>query len=61
MVIMAYHLIHQDAETYPDPDTWDPERFASENVKPFFMPFGTGARACIGMRSFCIRESTPTL
>lgn len=46
--------IHHDPEYYPDPDSFDPERFSDEAKKlrkPFtYLPFGEGPRICIGQR-----------
>ncbi|CAF4959511.1 unnamed protein product [Pieris macdunnoughi] len=43
-----------DSDIYPDPETFNPERFLPENekdLKPFtFMPFGEGPRSCIAKR-----------
>ncbi|XP_045484913.1 cytochrome P450 6k1-like [Pieris rapae] len=43
-----------DGDIYPDPKTFNPERFLPENekeLKPFtFMPFGDGPRSCIAKR-----------
>ncbi|KAG8286365.1 hypothetical protein J6590_061578 [Homalodisca vitripennis] len=51
--IPAYAL-HHDPQYYPDPDKFDPERFAPEKVKErhpcLHLPFGDGPRNCIGMR-----------
>nr|QZM07446.1 cytochrome P450 monooxygenase CYP6BK31 [Lasioderma serricorne] len=54
MVLIPIKALHLDAEYYPEPYKFDPERFSSENkaeIKPFtFLPFGDGPRNCIGLR-----------
>lgn len=44
--------LHYDEKYYPNPDTFDPERFTPENIsaRPRFtyLPFGVGPRMCIG-------------
>lgn len=49
--------LHRDPKFYPDPDTFNPDRFFIDNIgsKPFVeqpqLPFGDGPRICPGMRS----------
>ncbi len=48
-VAPATVLAHHHAGTYPDPDTFRPERFLERSYSPFeYMPFGGGHRRCIG-------------
>ncbi|KAK3936112.1 cytochrome P450 [Diplogelasinospora grovesii] len=46
----AYSL-HRDPEIYPEPEKFDPDRWANPTraMKDAFMPFGGGARICIGL------------
>ena len=52
MVIVYVYGAHHAPRHWPDPDTFDPERFTKEEMKqrtPFtFLPFGGGPRVCIG-------------
>jgi len=52
IVSLPIYAIHQDEEFYPNPETFDPERFENqENRNPYtFLPFGVGPRFCIGQR-----------
>ncbi|CAG9858843.1 unnamed protein product [Phyllotreta striolata] len=46
--VLGYHY---NPDYFPDPEKFDPERFADKNVKyPGFLPFGEGPRNCIGER-----------
>lgn len=48
--------LHMDERFYPEPETFNPERFNSDSPsgksfaeRPYF-PFGDGPRICIGLR-----------
>jgi cytochrome P450 len=48
---VAVNVLHYDPEIYPQPDSFNPERFTEEGKKTrdiSFMPFGAGPRNCIG-------------
>ena len=53
LVIIAPYVTHLDSATWPEAEKFDPERFSEKAVRgrhPFaFIPFGGGARKCIGM------------
>lgn len=49
---MPIYAVHHDADIYPEPYKFNPDRFSEENVKQrhqyAFLPFGEGPRNCIG-------------
>ncbi len=51
LYIVPYTL-HRKAEYFPDPETFDPERFMPEREKQLprhaYLPFGAGPRVCLG-------------
>lgn len=48
--IFAYG-IHHDRKVYPDPEKFEPQRFAgATNRSPYaYIPFSAGSRNCIGI------------
>lgn len=59
-VSMSAYVVHHDASLFADPETFRPERWLGEDGKklqPFFIPFSTGARGCIG-RNISYLEQT---
>lgn len=52
LAILAPYTLHRRAEYFPDPETFDPERFTPEHEKQLprhaYLPFGAGPRVCIG-------------
>lgn len=55
VVHIPVYSIHNDPEYFPDPTTFDPDRFESVDVKTLrdqglYFPFGNGKRMCLGMR-----------
>ena len=49
IVLAAIYMAHTNAETYPDPFAFRPERFLDEGPDTYsWVPFGGGTRRCIG-------------
>jgi cytochrome P450 len=48
--IFSSYLIHHRPDLYPDPDRFDPDQWTTTRTSPrdAFIPFGGGARKCIG-------------
>ncbi len=50
-VVVSPHALHFDPASYPSPEVFDPDRWAPgrpEVPKGAFVPFGAGARKCVG-------------
>lgn len=55
VVHIPVYSIHNDPEYFPNPSSFDPDRFESADLKMLrdrgiFFPFGQGPRMCLGMR-----------
>lgn len=61
LVTLLSSLVQRDPRWFPDPDTFDPDRFAPDAARQVprgaYFPFGTGPRVCIG-NSFASMEMT---
>ncbi len=48
-VLVSPYYLHRHPEFWPDPETFDPDRFLKEpGHKHAYIPFGAGPRRCIG-------------
>ncbi len=46
----SIYLIHRSPSLWPDPESFDPDRFIRSHPAPWeFLPFGGGGRRCLGM------------
>ncbi|HEX8349452.1 MAG TPA: cytochrome P450, partial [Hymenobacter sp.] len=58
-VIISPYLLHHDPGSWPDPERFDPDRFAEGRDKDrpayAYLPFGGGPRLCIG-NQFALME-----
>jgi cytochrome P450 len=63
-VIFSPHALHHDPASFPDPDRFDPDRWSPERAaaipKGAFVPFGAGARQCVG-NLFALTEIVVTV
>jgi cytochrome P450 len=57
---MSAYVVHHQESIFQDHDSYKPERWLGQegkSLQPFFVPFSTGARGCIG-RSINYLEQT---
>ncbi|KAL1853362.1 hypothetical protein Plec18170_005359 [Paecilomyces lecythidis] len=51
-VSMTIYSAHRDPNVFPDPEEYNPHRWMDpaerKRMEPYFVPFSTGARGCIG-------------
>lgn len=64
MVVIAPYVLHRHRSLWTDPDVFDPGRFLgvrrSAHDRFAYIPFGAGARTCIGS-AFALQEATLVL
>src|SRR5581483_831610 len=60
LVVIAPYVLHRHRALWDDPDRFDPERFLGDAARRIdryaYLPFGIGARTCIGM-PFALQEA----
>ncbi|KAJ5724708.1 hypothetical protein N7493_006436 [Penicillium malachiteum] len=63
-VSMTIYTAHHDASIFPNPEGFQPQRWLDleerKRMEPYFIPFSTGARGCIG-RNISYLEQTVVL
>lgn len=57
-IVLWIYMTHHDPRWFPDPLSFEPERFENEQKLPkgAYVPFGAGPRVCIG-KSFAMMEA----
>jgi cytochrome P450 len=63
-VVMCQWVVHRDPRWFPDPERFDPDRWAEKSAQPVpryaYFPFGGGPRICIG-QTFAMIEAVLVL
>jgi cytochrome P450 len=64
IMLISPYVVHRDPRFFPDPERFDPERFAEGYEKRLprfaYFPFGGGSHVCIG-QPFAMMEATLVL
>lgn len=47
-IMIAISNVHENAEVFPNPERFDPDRFVGTRAPTAWVPFGGGTRRCIG-------------
>ena len=47
-VVLPIYTLHRHPKYWDDPNVFNPQRFLSNTDNPAYIPFGAGARSCIG-------------
>nr|BDB32877.1 cytochrome P450 monooxygenase [Thamnidium elegans] len=55
-LIMNMFNIHHSEKYWENPEQFKPERFENDNINTSWLPFGSGARQCIGMNFSLIEQ-----
>ncbi len=56
LAVISPWLLHRREETFADPEAFQPSRFVGASRTEGYLPFGTGARMCVG-KDFALVES----
>ncbi|EPS38668.1 hypothetical protein H072_7603 [Dactylellina haptotyla CBS 200.50] len=52
VTLNSHYIYHMNPEVFPEPFTWNPERWLAQDTKEvenYLMPFSRGARICVGL------------
>ncbi|GLW52520.1 cytochrome P450 [Kitasatospora phosalacinea] len=60
LVVCCLYLLQRRPELFPDPERFDPDRFADGPPRGAYLPFGSGATKCLG-DSFGLTEAALAL
>ncbi|KAL5017975.1 hypothetical protein ScPMuIL_003697 [Solemya velum] len=57
-VLVIPKMLHTNAQYFPNPEKFDPDRFTTENSARSYVPFSAGLRNCIGQKFALLEEKT---